>query len=351
MSERVVDGMQFFDEELKYLKRYEHEYVYGSEKKLTASSLVTYILLRSLCDEVGLILEQDLNLKEECEKHNLPYSSIHNGYHRLFDIGLLDIDRINGRTYIQLPIVAAYVPTSINPKIPGYFLVPKAIFRNGFLKGFIKARDVRGLLGLLDLINGLYRESKRKSKQLLKRKKITLFNKLKQSKKVFNKWLKRVFYGKNSLIQVKQEIEGLFELAFVENVFRERKQDAKFDQFQASAHNTLSSLLRSSSVRYTSDELQDMQYACKQEIITPMYYAVEANENAMSTVKAVMADILSASVRELERQIDNIQVLGAYFRKTLRLQTKRIFQEEQPLRYLIASSYKDANWDVPEQFQ
>lgn len=65
MNERVVDGMQFFDEELKYLKRYEHEYVYGSEKKLTASSLVTYILLRSLCDEVGLILEQDLNLKEE----------------------------------------------------------------------------------------------------------------------------------------------------------------------------------------------------------------------------------------------------------------------------------------------
>jgi len=203
----------------------------------------------------------------------------------------------------------------------------------------------------LDLINGLYREYKRKSKQWLKRKKITLFNKLKQSKHVFNKWLKRVFYGKNSLIQVKQEIEGLFELAFVENVFRERKHDAKFDQFQASAHNTLSSLLRSSSVRYTSDDLQDMQFACKQEIITPMYFAVEANENAMSTVKAVMADILSASVRELERQIDNIQVLGAYFRKTLRLQTKRIFQEEQPLRYLIASSYKDANWDVPEQFQ
>ena len=100
-----------------------------------------------------------------------------------------------------------------------------------------------------------------------------------------------VFYGKNRLMQVKQGIEGLFELAFVENVFRERKHDAKFDQFQACAHNTLSSLLRSSSVRYTSDELQDMQYACKQEIITPMYYAVEANENAISTVKAVMADI------------------------------------------------------------
>ena len=73
-----------------------------------------------------------MNLKEECEKYNLPYSSIHNGYHRLFDIGLIHIDRINGRTYIQLPVVAAYVPTAVNTKIPGYFLVPKAIFRSGF---------------------------------------------------------------------------------------------------------------------------------------------------------------------------------------------------------------------------
>lgn len=350
MNERVVDGIQFFDKELKYLNNYEFEYVHEPKKKLTASSLVTYLLLRSLCDEVGLILEQDFNLKEECEKRNLPYSSIHNGYHRLFDIGLLNIDRINGRTYIQLPAVAAYVPTAKNPKIPGYFLVPKAIFNSGFLRGFIKARDVRGLLGLLDLINGLYREPKRKGKWL-KRKKITLYNKYKQSKQVFNKWLKRVFYGKNSLIQVKQELEGLYELKFVDTVYRERKHDAKFDQFQASSHHTLSYLLRSSSVSYTNDDLQDMQFACKQEVITPMYYAVESNENAMSTVKAVMADILSTTVREIERQTGNIQALGAYFRKTLRLQTKRILLEEQPLRYLIASSYKDAQWDVPEQFK
>ncbi|WP_193768797.1 hypothetical protein [Lysinibacillus tabacifolii] len=55
-------------------------------------------------------------------------------------------------------------------------------------------------------------------------------------------------------------------------------------------------LLRSSSVCVTNDDLQDMQFACKQEVITPMYYAVESNENAMSTVKAVMADILSTTV-------------------------------------------------------
>ncbi|MGE6600138.1 hypothetical protein ACQKEY_00175 [Lysinibacillus fusiformis] len=351
MNVKVVDGIQFFDKELECLNKYEFEYVHDPKKKMTASSLVTYLLLRSLCDEVGLILEQDLNLKEECEKRNLPYSSIHNGYHRLFDIGLINIDRINGRTYIQLPIVAAYVPTAKDPKIPGYFYVPKVIFSSNFLRGFIKARDVRGLLGLLDLVNGLYREFSRKRSTWLKRKKTTLFKKFQQSKKVFNKWLQRVFYGQDSLIQVKQELDGLYELKFTETAFRERKQDPEFDQFQASAHNTLSSLLRSSSVRYTKDELQDIQFACKQEVITPMYYAVEANEKAMSTVKAVMADILSVSVRELERQTSNVKVLGAFFRKTLRLQTKRILQEEQPLRYLIASSYKDANWDVPEQFQ
>lgn len=61
--------------------------------------------------------------------------------------------------------------------------------------------------------------------------------------------LKRV-YEKNSLMQVEQELEGMYELAFVETVFRERKQDAKFDQFQAFAHNTLSTRLRSSSILY-----------------------------------------------------------------------------------------------------
>lgn len=76
---------------------------------------------------------------------------------------------------------------------------------------------------------------------------------------MFNKWLQRVFYGKNSLIQVKQELEGLYELKFIDKVYRERKHDAKFEQFQASSHKTLSSLLRSSSVPYTNDDLQDMQ--------------------------------------------------------------------------------------------
>ncbi|WP_186436138.1 hypothetical protein [Lysinibacillus sp. Y5S-8] len=51
-------------------------------------------------------------------------------------------------------------------------------------------------------------------------------------------------------MQVEQELEGMYELAFVETVFRERKQDAKFDQFQAFAHNTLSTRLRSSSILY-----------------------------------------------------------------------------------------------------
>lgn len=351
MGEKEVNGFQFFDEEFKLLKAYEYEYIHGTEKKLTASSLVTYLLLRSLCDEEGLILERDFILKEECTKYNLPYSSIHNGYHRLFDIGLLKIDRINGRTYIQLPAVAACMPTAKNTKISGHFYIPKVIFSSDFLRDFIRARDVRGFLGLLDLINGLYREFSLNSNKWLKRKKTTLFNKFQQSKRMFNKWIQRVFYGKGSLIQVKQKIEGLYELKFIESVFTENKKDKNCKQFQASAHNTLSSLLKSSSVHYTKDDLKSMQNACKQEVIMPMYRAVEENEQAIHSVKAVMADILSVSVREIERQTGNIKVLGAYFRKTLRLKTKCILREEPSLRWLIASSFKREQLNVPEQFQ
>ncbi|MEY2369577.1 hypothetical protein [Lysinibacillus capsici] len=351
MGKKEVDGIQFFDEEFKLIKAYEYEYIHGTEKKLTASSLVTYLLLRSLCDEEGLILEQDLNLKEECEKRHLPYSSIHNGYHRLFDIGLTKIERINGRIYIYLPAMLACNPSVKKTDILSYFVVPKAIFNSGFLRSFIKARDVRGLLGLLELINGLYREFSIKGRAWLKRKKVTLFNKFEQSKRMFNKWVQRVFYDKASLIQVEKELEGLYELTFTEAVFIESKQDVKAKQFKASVHKTLSSLLKSSSIRYTKDTLQDMQFACRQEVILPMYRAVEENEQAMSIVKAVMADILSASVQELERQEKNVQVLGAYFRKILRLQTKRTLQDEQPLRRLIVIAHKKAHMDVPEQFQ
>jgi len=45
---RVLDGIQFFDAEQQFLKLYEYEQDHEQNKKLTASSVVTYLLMRSL---------------------------------------------------------------------------------------------------------------------------------------------------------------------------------------------------------------------------------------------------------------------------------------------------------------
>lgn len=347
---RVLDGIQFFDSEQQFLKLYEYEQVHEQEKKLTASSLVTYILLRSLCDDAGLIQEADLNLKAECQKMDLPYSSIHNGYHRLFNIGLLAIERIGGRTYIKLPIVAAHVPNTEDKEISSYFRIPKSIFSDNLLRKFIKSRDVRGLLGLLDIVNGLFREWARKRSTTLKRKKESLIAKLKQSKYAFRKWIKLVLRGENCLVEVKKEQNGLFELKFSEQAFTERKRDEAYEQFNASVRSTLSSLLRSSSIKYTSDELNDLQYACLQELTSPLYRAILENEKAENLVKMVATDVLDATVRQVESNSSKVKVLGAFFRKTLRIQTRIALREEKPLRILVASTYKNENLVVPEQF-
>ena len=47
MNVKVVDGIQFFDKELECLNKYEFEYVHDPKKKMTASSLVTYLFLKA----------------------------------------------------------------------------------------------------------------------------------------------------------------------------------------------------------------------------------------------------------------------------------------------------------------
>jgi len=347
---RVLDGIQFFDDEQKYLKMYEYEQDHEQTKKLTASSLVSYILMRSICDDAGLIQEADLNLKAVCKKMNLPYSSIHNGFHRLFEIGLLVIERIGERTYIKLPIVAAHIPNAEDNEVSGYFRIPNSIFNNSLLRDFIKSRDVRGLLGLLDLVNGLYRNWSERRGTILKRKKETIIAKLKQSKYAFRKWLKLVLYGKDSLIEVKNENNGIFELKFSEDAFTERKRDEAYEQFNATVRNTLSSLLRSSSIKYTNVELNDLQFACQQELTSPMYRAILANQNAEKLVKMVIADVLDTSVNTVEKSASKVKVLGAFFRKTLRIQTRIALKDEKPLRILIANTFRNEDLVVPEQF-
>lgn len=376
---KVLDGIQFFDAEQQYLKLYEYELEHESHKKLTAASLVTYLLLRSVCDSAGQIYEADFNLKELSAKMDLPYSSMHNGYHRLFEIGLLTIKHIAGHTYITLPIVAAHLPDKEDNEVSSYFRIPRILFKGGFLKQFIKSRDVRGLLGLLDLLNGLFREWGRKRSTTLKRKKETLMKKIKHSKYAFKNWLQRVLSNEASPIVVKNETDELFELTLAEAAFVERKKDAEFEQFNAATRNTLLSFVKSSRLSYRKADLTDFQWACQQELTEPLYAGISAfaaeqadyaEKVAMGIIagsgveqkieefdgylrgaKLLIPSILDATVNEVAAKASSIQNIGAYFRKTLRIQTSIALREDKPLRIAITSWYRNQNMPVPSQFQ
>lgn len=345
---KVLDGVQFFDAEQQFLKLYEYEHEHEQQKKLTASALVTYLLMRSLCDGEGHILEDGFNLKAQCGKWNLPYSSIHNGYHRLFEIGLLNVVRIGEHTYIELPIVSAHIPNKDNYEVSSYFRFPKAIFQGSILRTFIKSRDVRGLLGLLDILNGLFREWSRKRSTTLKRKKETLMKKIKQSKYAFKNWLQYVLKGKNNVVEIYNENEDLFEIKLSEAAFVEREKDEEFEKYNAAIKNTLLTFIKESSMKFTPKDIQDMQFACQQELTRPMYRAIQELPQAEAPTKMIVPSILIATISKLE--IDEPDVIGAYFRKTLRIQIRTALRDEKPLRILIANTYRDENLSVPEAY-
>ncbi|MCT6922798.1 hypothetical protein [Metasolibacillus sp.] len=380
---KVLDGIQFFDAEQQYLKLYEYELEHEAHKKLTAASVVTYLLLRSVCDSAGQIYEADFNLKELSNKYSLPYSSIHNGYHRLFDIGLLTIKRIAGHTYITMPMVAAHLPDKEDSEISSYFRIPRMLFKGGFLKQFIKSRDVRGLLGVLDLLNGLFREWGRKRSTTLKRKKETLMKKIKQSKYAFKNWLQRVLSNEvDSPIVVKGETGELFELALAEAAFVEREKDDEFEQFNAATRNTLLSFIKSSHIKYRQEDIEDFQWVCQQELTEPIYKGIAefisyeqdyANKVADGIIyvdgpgpsteqlrlksllrsrKLLVPEILSATIVAVEQKSKSLKIksLGAYFRKTLRIQIRAALKEDIGLRLAIAESYREKNLPVPVQF-
>lgn len=144
-----IKGIPFYDVERQFFKSYLCKQENQDLKKLTASSLVTYLLIRSLGNELGLIDETTLNLKVICEEVDLPYNSVHNGYHRLFDIGAIRIVLVRRRPYIELSILTMHLLRK--HKIYNGFCIRHEIFQGNYLRKCIKSRNVYELLDILQV--------------------------------------------------------------------------------------------------------------------------------------------------------------------------------------------------------
>lgn len=182
-------GVKFHQMELNHIKALHFEAPGGSTVK--SSSLAVYILLHFKIDTLGRIREDEFVLKPLAEQYGFHYSTLHKGFHELFDLGLLQYIDEHGIRYIQ---ISGYDVLNQEGNL-NYFILPKYILDSRVLAEFVHARDVSGIIGLLDLINSLSRENTKKGKFSYLLKCTTLLRKMKKPLEIF--WI-----GSNGLVHL-----------------------------------------------------------------------------------------------------------------------------------------------------
>lgn len=351
---RKLDGIIFYQPELEFLKLHFREYSTG----LTASSLVTYLLLRSHCDEEGLIREEDFILKHLTDKYDLPYSSINKGFLKLEDLGFVRRVFINQKLYIQLSLVSRFSVKEDNRKSAelNYFRIPHYIFENGYLNAFIKARDVSGIVGLLDIINALYRDYSSNSQSIIKRKIQPLLLKMKKSLRSGKEWLKRLTNDGNGLIKKvnfdQRDTFGnsVIELRFNTDAFNEREVNPIEEAITAISKKEIRKHFKNSSIPYKNKELTNCINIFKSDVLVHLNKLpnVVAKDIALHITKNLLVDVLPKTIYAIEHsKVDNLPGL---FRVRLKGFLKSFIQTDEHAKSMIKFAYQRSNTEIPPLF-
>lgn len=351
---RKLDGIIFYQAELEFLKLHLREY----SAALTASSLVTYLLLRNNCDEEGLIREDDFVLKHVTDKYDLPYSSINKGLLRLEELGFVNRIFRNHKHYIELPLVMRFAVKDDVRKIAelNYFRVPTFIFENNYLNAFIKARDVAGIIGLLDIINALFRDYSNKSQTMLKRKILPLLLKMKKSFRSGKDWLKRLFNDGQGLInEVHFDKRANFgssvvELSFNPAAFNEREVNPIEEAISSIARKEVRHHFKNSSILYKESELRNCIAVLKSDVVVHLQKLsiVVTKDMALQLTKQVLVDVLPKTIYAIEHtKFDNMPGL---FRVRLKGFFKSFMKEHTHSGVMIKLAYQRSNLPIPELF-
>lgn len=333
-----INGVKFFQHELNYLKLWHSESQGGSS--LTASSLSAYLLLHFYVDDLGRIREDDLVLKDLTTKHNLPYSSIHKGFHHLFTLELLTHQNENNIRYIQIARYAENNTPNREGKM-NYFVLPKQMLSSGVLCEFIKARDVSGLLGFLDLINGLSREQTRKGKKAVIRKCESLLKIMKKTTRNIISWITRI----GSLVQIKEQDgqtrrKKVWTFAFSEDCFDSVDYDLPKAQLGAGIRKEVQSALASLPIPLKSKDVRDAYIVMLQDGLDVFYPIIDV-DRGYTTLKLLLSDTISKVIGSLaERPNLPIDSFGGFWRKLGRDVLKHQYSElNLDMRLAIKAAY------------
>ncbi|MEB2280119.1 hypothetical protein LAV73_08935 [Lysinibacillus xylanilyticus] len=351
---RKLDGIIFYQAELEFLKLHFREY----STSLTAASLVTYLLLRSNCDEEGLIREDDFVLKHLTDRYDLPYSSINKGLLRLEELGFVQRVFNNQKHYIQLPLVLRFAIKDDPRKSANlnYFRIPNYIFENSYLNAFIKARDVSGIVGLLDIVNALYRDYSNKSQSKIKRKIQPLLLKMKKSLRSGKDWLKRLLNDGNGLInEVNFDQRDTFgnsvvELRFNSDAFNEREVNPIEEAITAIAKKEIRKHFKNSTIPYKNSELKNCINIFKSDVLVHLHKLpnVLAKDMALQITKNLLVDVLPKTIYAIEHT--KTENLPGLFRVRLKGFFNSFINTNEHARTMIRFAYQRNNTEIPPLF-
>lgn len=151
-----VHGVKFFDGLLNIVK------LENERKELPSSALATYILLHFECNDIGM-LPREFQIMDLAKKSGIPYTTIYTGFQVCLERRLVKETPVGNRTVYEIVDYALYNHTTAETaKMTGislsYFRIPFHLIQTTIMSSLVKARDNRGIIFLLDLINTFSRK-------------------------------------------------------------------------------------------------------------------------------------------------------------------------------------------------
>ncbi|MEX3625032.1 hypothetical protein [Viridibacillus arvi] len=319
---RRIVGAKFFQNELDYIKIYNNEY---SGTKITAAALSTYLLLHYRCDDFGRIREDEFSLKELTDKYSLPYSSINRGFHLLLEIGLIKYLYENGKHFIILNNYEIYNGPDYDGSM-NYFIMPTFLLESGALNQFIKARDVAGLIGLLDLLNTLYRQHSINGGGSISRAVDTWLKRMKKTTRNIKAWIKRI----SAIFECDKKAgnfirEGKYILKFKDTVFGEQKIDPRKQRLGAKVRKDIQHFFKTSKLQYQTKDINDCYHTILSDVLDKIFEPFLEIPNGNKTMRTLLQGVISASCDRLLEKGFNIQNIGGLFRNITREEMKQQF--------------------------
>ncbi|KAB2458601.1 hypothetical protein F8161_19430 [Bacillus cereus] len=151
-----IHGVKFFDGILNIVK------LENERRELPSSALATYILLHFECNDIGM-LPREFQIMDLAKKSGIPYTTIYTGFQICLERRLVKETPVGNRTVYEIVDYALYNHTTAETaNMTGislsYFRIPFHLIQTTIMSSLVKARDNRGIIFLLDLINTFSRK-------------------------------------------------------------------------------------------------------------------------------------------------------------------------------------------------